>query len=187
MNLSRGSRGGLRIAGNSQKPDGSAARGRAVRCKCRPGSPSSPGGCPSRRQFGSGATIFSIADLLKLFLSIPRGLESSSTQVAVAACFAKRVASEPGIEAGLNRRTGRSNGVADEYWTRPPLRIAVPVTRVQGRCSAWSAVPKRCPASDCCDGNSWTTIGRSLAVLALIITPGPLTTSDDRRRRRPSR
>jgi hypothetical protein len=70
----------------------------------------------------SGATIFSIAELLKLFLSIPRGLESSSTQVAVAACFEKRVASEPGIEAGLNRRTGRSNGVADEYWdqTAPP-------------------------------------------------------------------
>jgi hypothetical protein len=33
----------------------------------------------------SGATIFSIAGLLKLFLSIPRGLESSSTQVSVAA------------------------------------------------------------------------------------------------------
>src|ERR1700677_479615 len=58
-----------------------------------------------------GATIFSISGLLKLFLSIPRGLEPSSTQVAVAACFAKRVAS-PASEAGRNRRTGRSDGVA---------------------------------------------------------------------------
>src|ERR1700688_3633762 len=132
----------------------------------------------------SGATIFSIAGLLKLFLSIPRGLEPSSTQVAVAACFAKRVASTAS-EAGRNRRTGRSEGVANEYWDRPS-GLPCQSLRVQGRCSAWRAVPKPCPASDCCDGYSSIMIGRSLAVLALIITPDPLTTSDDGRRR-PSR
>jgi hypothetical protein len=70
----------------------------------------------------SGATIFSIAGLLMLFLSIPRGLEPPSAHVAVAACFAKRVASLAS-EAGRNCRTWRSDGVVDEYWDRtaPPI------------------------------------------------------------------